>query len=525
MNEAFAQLVQFFLQYSLKQRLIISGILIAFLSIVFTLVMWSNRTEYDLLFANLDPQDASEIVTGLSADKIKYRLETGGTTIYVQQDMVDELRIKYHDKNGGTNSPQGWDKVFEPGKANLGETSTMQRMKIIRAQEGELETSINMITWVRNSRVHLNIPERRLFEDDRRGSASVILNLKTPNISEIQLKSIPSMVSHSVDGISEEDVSVVDAHGNLLYNGEEGSSLGETGTQWELTKQLEKDIKVKVRNLVETNVGYGNASVQVGVELNFDQVKKTIKDINPDDVTVLSEEIINENSNDNTDSSAATTENSTTNYEFSKVVSNIVQGVGTIKRLSVSVLVNGKYQSSKDANGEALKTYVPLVQNDLNNLTQLVKAAIGFDEKRGDIVSVINMRFADKPVYESSFLDNFKDFDIWKQLITYILIAIGLFMGFTLVKGFMNSDVTNKILLPFEVNKKSLSPAHSRPKLRVPEEEEELSEDLYISKLSPEARAKIKAKDKMTQSVISFANEHPEQATSLLRGWLTKEKM
>jgi len=523
MNEIVAQLTQFFLQYSLKQRLVISGIIIAFLSIVFTLVMWANRTEYDLLFTNLDPQDASEIVTGLSADKIKYRLENGGTTIYVQQDMVDELRIKYHDKTGGVGAPQGWDKVFEPGKANLGETTTMQRMKIIRALEGELELSINMISWVRRSRVHLNIPERRLFEDDRRGSASVILSLNGNNISEAQLKSIPSMVSHSVDGITEEDVSVVDAHGNLLYNGENNSSLGETGTQWELTQKLEKSIKAKVRNIVETSVGYGNASVQVGVELNFDQVKKTIKDIDPDKVTVLSEEIVNQSSSDNTDSSSASTENSTTNYEFSKEVANIVQGVGNLKRLSVSVLVNGKYKKTKDANGDEVKTYVPLGQNELDDLTQLVKAAVGFDEKRGDVVSVINMKFADKPVYESSFIDNFKDFDMWKQLFTYILIGLGLYLGFNLVKGLMNTEATSKILLPFEIQQKALAESKKRAKLSAPTEEEELSEDMFISKLSPEARAKMKANDKMTKSVISFAQEHPEQATSLMRAWLTKE--
>lgn len=522
MNQVISQLTQFFLQYSLKQRLIISGIIVVFLSIVFTLVIWANRTEYDVLYANLDPQDASEIVTALSADKIKYRLENGGTTIYVQQDVVDELRIKYHDKSGGAQAPQGWDKVFDPDKANLGETSTMQRMKIIRAQEGELETSINMISWVKRSRVHLNVPERRLFEDDRRGSASVILSLNGSNISEAQLKSIPSMVAHSVDGVAETDVSVVDSHGNLLYNGESESSLGETGNQWELTQNLEKNIKTKVRNLVETSVGYGNASVQVGVELNFDQVKKTIKDINPDDVTVLSEEIVNQNSNDNTDSSAASTENSTTNYEFSKEVSNIVQGIGDIKRLTVSVLVNGKYVTATDANGNEIKNYVPLGQNELDDLTQLVKAAVGFDDKRGDIVSVINMKFADKPIYESSFMDNFKDFDMWKQLFTYILIGLGLFMGFKLVKGLMNTEATSKILLPFEIQQKALAKGHNQSLLQVPEEEDELSEDLYISKLSPEARAKMKANDKMTKSVVSFAQSNPQQATSLMRAWLTK---
>ncbi len=524
MNQLVAQLTQFVMQFTPKQRIMVTGIALVFLSAVVAMLMWANRTEYELLFTNMDPQDASEVVTDLANDKIKYRLENGGTTIYVQQDMVDELRIRFHNMGAGANQPQGWDDIFDPDKNNIGETTTMMRIKTLRALEGELEKTINMMTWVKGSRVHLNIPDRRLFEQDRKGSASVTLILSRGGVSEKQLLSIPQMVAHSVENIAPEDVTVVDSHGNLLYNGENDNNLGQSGTQWELTKNVEKEMNQKIRTMLEAFVGYGNVKVQVGAELNFDQVSKTIQDIDPDDVTVVSEEIINESTHDNTDSSLATAENSTTNYEFSKVVENIVTGTGNIKRLTVSVLVNGQFNTTTDANGDEVKEYQPRSQEDLDKLTALVKNAIGYNEQRGDQVVVVNMPFAEQPVYEDSFMDIFKSPELWKQLLTYILVGVGLFMAFTLIKGLMNSEATSKILLPIEIQQKALMEKTKTERMQLGEEKEsEMDENDFISKLSPEARARMRANDKMTTEVVNFAKDNPDQATSLMRAWLTQQ--
>ncbi|KAA3617627.1 MAG: flagellar M-ring protein FliF [Calditrichaeota bacterium] len=526
MNDVVAQLTQFFLQYSLKQRAIITAIIVGFLSIVIALLMWANKTEYELLFANLAPQDASEIVTNLSNDKIKYRLENGGTTIYVQQDKMEEMRIRFHSLGAGSNAPQGFDDIFDPEKQNIGETTNMQRVKIIRAKEGELMKTLNSMIWIKGSRVHLNIPERRLFEDDRRGSASVFLVLNRSSVQESQIKSIPALISGSIDGIQPEDVRVMDSRGNLLYNGEKENTLGLSGTQWELTNSVSNEIKLKARNIVESSVGFGNSSVQVGVELNFDQVQQTIEDIDPDDVTVLSEEIINESNQDNVDSSTAAVENSVTNYEFSKTVRNIVHGTGNIKRLSVAVAVNGKYETIITDDGEENQQYVPRTPQELEDLTTLVKGAIGYNEERGDVVNVINIQFADPVVYEGGFIDNFKDFEMWKEIFMYLLIAVGLYLGFNLVKGLMNTEATSKILIPFELQKKALASGKENSLIAAAKEktpEEEIDEDIYIAKLSPEARARMKANDKMTQDVIAFAEQNPEQVTGLMRAWLAEQ--
>lgn len=523
MNEVVAQLTQFFLQYSLKQRAIIVAIMVGFLSIVIALLMWANKTEYELLFSNLAPQDASEIVTGLSNDKIKYRLENSGTTIYVQQDKMNELRIRFHSLGAGSNAPQGFDDIFDPDKQNIGETTNMQRVKIIRAKEGELMKTLNSMVWIKASRVHLNIPERRLFEDDRRGSASVFLILSRPSVQESQIKSVPALIAGSIDGIQPEDVRVMDSRGNLLYNGEKENSLGLSGTQWELTNSISKELRLKVRNIVESSVGYGNSNVQVALELNFDQIQQTIEDIDPDDVTVLSEEIINESNQDNIDSSTAVVENSITNYEFSKTVKNIVHGTGNIKRLSVAVAVNGKYETIIGPDDEETQQYIPRTSQELKDLTTLVKSAIGFNKERGDVVSVINMRFADPIVYEENIMDNISDFGMWKEIFMYLLIGFGLFMGFNLIKGLMNTEATSKILIPFELQNKNLASGALIASAKIEKvPEEEIDEDIFIAKLSPEARARMKANDKMTQDVIKFAETNPEQVTGLMRSWLAE---
>ncbi len=525
MNDVIAQLTQFFLQYSLKQRAIITAVIVGFLSVVITLLMWANKTEYELLFANLAPQDASEIVTGLSNDKIKYRLENGGTTIYVQQDKMEEMRIRFHSLGTGSNAPQGFDDIFDPDKQNIGETTNMQRVKIIRAKEGELMKTLNSMVWIKGSRVHLNIPERRLFEDDRRGSASVFLVLNRSSVQDAQIKSIPALISGSIDGIQPEDVRVMDSRGNLLYNGEKENTLGLSGNQWELTNAISKEIKLKARNIVESSVGFGNSSVQVGVELNFNQIHQTIEDIDPNDVAVLSEEMINESSQDNIDSSNSSVENSITNYEFSKTVRKIVYGTGNIKRLSVAVAVNGKIETVTDENGEETQQYEPRTPQELQDLTTLVKGAIGYDENRGDIVSVINMRFADPVIQEGDFIDHFTNFDIWRDVLMYLLIGLGLFLGFNLIKGLMNTEATSKILIPFELQKKNLVAGAEGGLIAAKKEktpEEEIDEDIFIAKLSPEARARMKANDKMTQDVIKFAEANPEQVTGLMRAWLAE---
>jgi len=204
MNQVFTQINQFMLQYPLKQRIILAGVLIAFISAIISLLLWANRTEYELLYANLEPSAASSIVGDLRDNKINYRLNNGGTTVYVARDNVAELRLKYVQSGYLKDAVSGYE-LFEEN--TMGMTTFMQQLNLRRALEGELMRTINQFPEVNQCRVHLNMPERRLFEDDEVGSASVVLHLQPGRLmTTSQISGIGALVANSVDGIEVDNV-------------------------------------------------------------------------------------------------------------------------------------------------------------------------------------------------------------------------------------------------------------------------------------------------------------------------------
>lgn len=529
MNQIIAQLSQFFLQYPLKQRLIIIGVLIGFISTVISLVLWANRTEYELLYSNLEPEAASSIVSDLRNSKNKYRIEDGGTTIYAQKENISELRLKYAQSGYLKDASPGYE-IFE--KNTMGMTTFMQQLNLKRALEGELMRTINQFPEVKQSRVHLNIPENRLFEDKKNGSASIVLHLKPGAVmNKNQLNGISALVANSVESIDPKDVVILDSQGGVLFEGNKGDGvIGLVGNQYELQNSIDAQLQKKVIDLVEGIVGQKNTVVKVSTELNFDQIERTREEVDPDKVVVLSEEKYTETSKNSTDSSDLLIEKATTNYELSKTMEKYISNSGGIKRLTVAVLVNGRRQMKENGNGEKVTEYIPRSEQELRQIGALVKSAVGYSEERGDLVEVQNLPF-DTTVEDSDqqfFAEQTRN-ELYEKLIVYGLLAIGLILGFFLLKGLLKTSISAlAIPAPALAQVTGAGGAHSLAQKHtggaLPEAEEEISEDVYISKLSPEARAKLKAKDKMTDEVIRFAGNTPDSATKLLRTWLTKSE-
>ncbi|MBT8386161.1 MAG: flagellar M-ring protein FliF [Ignavibacteria bacterium] len=522
MNQIISQLTEFFLQYSIRQRMIIFAVLIGFLSAVVSLVLWANRTEYDLLYSNLDPTAASSIVDDLRNSKIKFRLDNGGTSVLVPKDQVAELRLKYVQTGYLSDSVSGYE-LFE--KNNMGMTTFMQHLNLKRALEGELTRTINQFPEVKQSRVHLVVPEDRLFEDQKSGSASIVLHMVPgASLNHNQINGIAALVANSVEGIESEDVVVMDSQGNVLIEGpKDTGQMGQVGNQYDLKRSIEKEFQDKVTEIVEGIVGKKNAVVQVSTELNFDQVERTLEEIDPENVAIVSEQKYTETSTNKTDSSDMVVENLGTNYEFSKKYEKFISNTGGIKRLTVAVLVNGNYITQENEEGEAVQEYFPRSDQELGQIAALVRSAVGYSEERGDIVEVQNMKLVNGNGVITSNEEYFSDglpMDFWMNLINYILIGLGLLFGFYLLKGLLKSSVTQ-----FGLPAPAGTPALNQPNAsRRSFAEEEVSEDIYMKKLSPEARAKLRAKDRMTEEVIAFAEESPENATNLVRSWLTQQR-
>jgi len=541
MNQVAGKLWQIFQQYSLKQKMVISTVLLSFISALIVLILWANRTEYDLLFANLSSEAASSIVSDLRESQIPYRIEDGGKSIYVPKESVAELRLKYAQAGYLKDSITGYE-LFENNK--MGMTTFMQRLNMKRALEGELMRTINQFDEVQSSRVHLVIPEDRLFEENKKGSASVVLNLKPgASLNNMQLRGIASLVANSVEGIEPENVVVMDSRGDVLLEGKkEDNLLTNVSGQYQMQQALEKALQEKVKSIVAGVVGPENAVVKVTAELDFDQIERTREEYDPESKVLLSQEEYIESSNDQVDSlNNYTVRKVTSNYELSKTIERYVSNSGNIKRLAVAVLVNGKYEKQTDENGNVQMVYQPRSEEELNQIAALVKSAVGFNEDRGDVVEVQNMQLVNhQPEVEEPKLIDQIGFDFWQQLITYALIALGLLLAFVLLRNLLKTSINNLIIpgpegTPALTNgqddeKQQLSAPENAQKESLAvtgqvagEEPLALPEDMFMKKLSPEARAKLMANDKMTSEVYKFVSEKSEDAAKLVRTWLLEE--
>lgn len=528
---------EYFFQYTIRQRLLIIGVLLGIISSTITLVMWANRPEYELLYSNLTPESAGAIVEDLRNEDIKFKLENGGKTIYVPQEYISEMRIKFAQSGYISDGVAGYE-IFE--NSNMGMTTFMQKVNLRRALEGELTRTINQFPGVKASRIHLVIPESKLFEEKKQGKASVVLHLNPGSgLSSDQISGITKLVANSVDGIESGDVVVLDSKSNVLGGmSKESEVMGSVGNQWELQSSIEKELQNKVKAIVAGVVGSQNSVVKVSVDMNFDQIERTVEEIDPDNVVPISEKTYTESSFNVDDSSNFTAEDITTNYELSKKQERFVSTPGTIKRVTVAVLVNGEYLVSEDENGEKTSEYIPRKEEELVTIASLVKSAVGYTEERGDVVEVKNLRFsADTSVEDEMYFQDVIQQEMWEKYITYGLLGLAILLGFILVRTLfksgleklalpggslpaalpMNTPVANGATLP--------SGQVMAPGMKIPEPEAEISEDFYIKKLSPEARAKLKAKDRMTADVIEFAKEKPEDTSKLIRSWLTQDKL
>ncbi len=522
MRPGFAFIDNLFRRYNPGQRIVIVVVFIGIISAIISLVIWANRPEFSVLFSDLEPTGAARIVSDLRGMKVKYKLADNGRTIYVPLKEAPELRLKFADEDYPGGPVVGYE-VFKDAK--IGMTSFMQQLNMRRALEGELTKTINRLRGVQNSRVHLVLPEGSLFEEDKKGSASVVLYLKKGmSLSDEQVRGIAALVSNSVKGIAPEDVVVVDSEGMLLSGSQDGDqALGSVKNQWDLRHSVEARVRQKVVRIVEGIVGARNALVEVSVDLDFEQIEKTIEAYDPDNVVVVSEERHSETSSGG-GAPQSNREDLVTNFELNKTLEHFVGNTGNIKRLCVAVLVNGKSKRSVDESGGEVTEYVPRTSGELEQIASLVKSTVGYNPQRGDVVEVRNLPF-DRSALEADrqyFLQNERR-AMWVGIVSKVLLGCGILIAFLLLKGLLKSSVKTLALMPTRQSIAAVGSDGGLPELP-PAEGDEFNEDMYIKKLSPEAKARLQAKGKMTEEVINYAKENPEDAARLLRSWITENK-
>lgn len=366
---------------------------------------------YAVLYNDLSAQDAGKVAEKLKESKIPYKLDDGGNTILVPKEQVYETRIQLASEGLPESDMVGYE-IFD--NTNLGMSDFVQKLNYRRAMEGELARTINTLEEVKSTRVHIAIPEKALFaEDQKEPTASVTLQLKPgKTISNASILGIQNLIAKSVEGLNPDNVTIVDNRGKIISQEsiDKNTIAGLTANQQQLQMQTDQYLTQKVQSMLDNVLGAENSSAKVTSDLNFTQIDKTITDYDPDRQVVRSEQNVSEKSlaSDTLKyppvSSSRDQSNTITNYEIPQTVERIVNEIGNINRITVSVLVNGKTQIM-EKNGVKTLEYTPRTQEELEQLTLAVKNAVGFDPLRNDQVSVLNVPF-DNTYYEDLIKDS-----------------------------------------------------------------------------------------------------------------------
>ncbi len=399
-----------------------------------------QKENYQTLFAGLSTEDASVVVAKLKELKVPYKLGLGGTSISVPKEKVYDVRLMLAGQNA---LPGGGGVGFELfDKTNYGMTEFMQNINYKRAIQGELSRTINQMPEVKASRVHIAIPEKTLFTDREKDvTASVFLKLRgNKMLSKEQVAGIVHLVSGSIEGLKTDNVTIVDSFGKILFKaGSAGTAVALSGQQFELQKSVERTVEESVQSMLDRFIPANKSIIRANVELNLRKVEKVEEEFEPNKRVPTSErksreKVVNRtggtagvpgvasnvpnitNKNANAAARVETTstgrgseserEESQTTYEVSKTVKKIVEPFGDIKRMSVAIVLDGKYEKVKGQNGAEELKYSPRSQKELADIKGIVARAVGIDEERGDKIEVLNIPFeAEGFAEEKSLMD------------------------------------------------------------------------------------------------------------------------
>ena len=380
-----------YLRLEFRQRLMIAILLAITFGIIIWMISWSTRVEYGLLFSRLTAEDAQRTMNRLNEMSIPYRLRDEGTSIFVPQDSVYEIRIALTSENIGVRNHGIGFEIFD--RTTLGTTEFVQRnVNWRRAMEGELQRTIASINGVEDVRIHLNFPEQRIFrEDQTEPSASVALRLSR-RLTENQVQGITNLIASAVDGLEPSRITIIDQDGRTLSENFDDSLAGISNQQLRIQNQVENQLQTRVQSMLDQMLDIGNSVVRVSAIVNFDQVETTMEIFDPEGQVVRSEEIQLNNITNLRDSVATVNEHQITNFEISSTTSHRISQIGDIKRLTISVTVNHRANRTID-NGREIIEFVERSPDELALIEAQVRGAIGFDASRGDQIMVSNMLF------------------------------------------------------------------------------------------------------------------------------------
>lgn len=458
MKELFQQLMGAWKALSLKQRttLVISAALT--IGAVAAIVFWAKQPTWAVLYTGLDNKDAQAVIQELQSRKVPFKLREGGGGVEVPMEQVDKLRLQLAEKSLPGSGRFGFLEMF--AQDTIAQSDKAQKMRYQKALEDELARTIESLDEVRQARVHLVLPGDRLFLDDQdQSKASVTLTLnrgKLPTPEEV--RSIVFIVSGGVQGLAPERVSVVDTAGHTLWEGDGTTGSVLTARQQELKGGVEKDINSKVARVLEPLVGSTHFVVRTSADLDFQKVHRKERLLDPESGALVSEQKTKERSSGGTaamgipgtgsnlpggaapaiggDGGSTSSDSVTNNFEYSVVEKTVEEPIGNVNRLSVAVLLDYAKPAGGGGAGGQNAPGSPRSAEDVRRIEQLVKAAISFNEDRGDVVTVEQAPFAVPEEMPAPGFD-------WRSLLPYLkypaLVLLLLLVFFLFYKPFVRT--------------------------------------------------------------------------------------
>ena len=533
----------------LQKVSIIVATVAVFLSIT-VLIIWANKPVYKTLYANMNADDAGLVISKLKEKKVPYHLKDNGRTVEVPQSKVYEVRIDLAQEG----LPRGGGSGFELfDKTSFGMTEFVQNINYQRALQGELARTITSLNEIAEARVHLTIPKEKLFvSEDTDAKAAVVVKLRSGSgLDRNTVNSIASLVAGAVKGLKKENVQIVDTNGRLLSDFlDESNSLTLTQTQLEYQRKIEKALEAKANNILQRTLGGRNAFAQITTEIDFDKQAYTKEEYAPDGV-LRSQQNFEETSNSkpktpvgvpgvesnlaepNINGQNTVTEYSKTderqNFEIGKTVSKGEKAIGTIKRMTIAVVLNDKKKITGEGKNQKVE-YVPRSPKEINKIKELVASATGFNKDRGDVITVSNVPFdTSEQTQETVLVKKEKTMQLVSMAIKYLsgILIIILFYFLVLrpilkkLEQIKETKDGQLILSGSGASGEGIDITVGDNNMKFPKSIEELEQEIEseLEESVPVDVDSVKTKV-MLKKIEEAAQQDPEMLANLVKAWL-----
>ncbi|HWQ61011.1 MAG TPA: flagellar basal-body MS-ring/collar protein FliF [Negativicutes bacterium] len=496
-----------------RERYMIAGAaVLVFVVIIGWSLWWGGRPDNVPLFTGMDAKDAGEVAAKLKEIKVPYEIGNNGTAILVSSKDVYRVRLELASQG----LPRGYKgfEIFDQTK--FGATEFQNKVYYLQALQGELTRTIEQMAEVEKARVHIVLPEDSLYKkNEKAATASIMLKLRpSTQLSREQVKGIVNLVAHSIQGLKPENVTVVDNFAHVLNDQQESQQPNGVAsmTQLEMTRKVQDGLQKSVQTLLEQVLGPGKSAVRVSVELSFDQKtvdRQVFEPVVDDKGIIRSSQDVSESFKGTSPSPGGvpgTTSNipgyvtgnsgqsqyekkeATRNYEINELKEKTVVAPGSIRRLTVSVLV--------DAN-------VNNAQRD--SITKAVSSAIGFNTARGDVISVESIPFstelADKQRKEEEELAAAQKSALYMKLAAAAVAVIALlFVIRTYLRRRQGEEEQEVMEIPMEPQ-----PAHIM--------------EAAAKELTPQEKERMAQREAITK----LAKSKPDEVAQLIKAWVNEE--